>query len=133
MSAPRFPVLQTRIDDFSFQVSSPADPRFWFRVERSGDSDVITDYFLGSFPKESGGDLLEECYRVLGLTPRMVIVFRDILPSSGLAARAQTLAEARDLYADCGKTLLLAFGALRVHDYLEEEQGRYNLVLTWKS
>ena len=71
MSVSSLPNMQTRLDDFSYQVSIAADPRFWFRLERTGDRDVITDFFLGSFPEESAGDLLAECYRVLGLTPHL--------------------------------------------------------------
>ena len=78
---------------------------------RDDDRDVITDYFLGAFPKERAGSLLVECYRVLELTPRMKVVFRDIVPSSRTAADPQALAEMRDLYADCGRALLKEFGA----------------------
>jgi hypothetical protein len=129
MSDPFPPELQARVDDFSCQVSTPADPRFWFRLVRDDDRDIITDYFLGAFPKEKAGSLLVECYRVLELTPRMEVVFRDIVPSSRTAADPQALAEMRDLYADCGKTLLTEFGARRVMESLQEEGGKYHLVL----
>lgn len=129
MSVPHLPALQSRTDDFSYQVSTAADPRFWFRLERDRDRDVITDYFLGSFPREWAGSLLEECYRVLGLSPRMVIVFRDIVPSGGSTVDTQALAEARDLYADCGRALLMRFGARRAEQRLEEADGKYHLVL----
>ena len=56
------------------------DNRFWFRLVRESDWDIISDYFIGSFPRERGGRLLADCYRVLGLIPKIVIVFRDILP-----------------------------------------------------
>jgi hypothetical protein len=134
MSVSRFPSLQTRIDDFSYQISDAADPRFWFRLERRADHDVISDYFLGSHPNERGGDLLVECYRVLGLTPRKTIVFRDIVPSSSSAAHSQAVAAARDLYAACGKALLMRFGARRVQERFEEEEGgKYQLVLVDES
>jgi hypothetical protein len=133
MSVPRVPALQTRIDDFSYQVSSPVDPRFWFRLERKNDRDVITDYFLGAFPKERSAGLLAACYQALGLTPRMLIVFRNIVPSSGLAVHADALAEAQDMYSSCGKSLLMGSGARRVRVRLEEEHGKYDLVLTGES
>jgi len=133
MSVPLNPALQTRVDDFSYQVSTAADRRFWFRLEREEDRDIITDYFLGSFPRERAGSLLVECYRALGLTPRMAIVFRDILPSSRATADAGELAEARDLYTECGKALLTGFGARRIDERLEEEAGKYHLVLVGRA
>jgi hypothetical protein len=128
MSAPNKVTLEKRIDDYSYQVYTTADNRFWFRLVRESDRDIITDYFIGSFPKESGGCLLADCYRVLGLTPKTVVVFRDILPSKD-PNNAKALAEARDLYAASGKTLLTDFGARKVDERLEKEMDKYNLVL----
>lgn len=129
MSAPRVPSLRTRIDDYSYQVSNTADPRFWFRLERMVDRDVITDYFLGAHPNEDGGILLVECYRVLGLTPRMAISFRDIVSSIDLASDAHAVAEQRSLYAAWGRALLMQFGAARVREHFDESRGKYGLDL----
>src|SRR5262245_57077576 len=118
MSVPNPVTLQKKTDDYSYQVYTTTDNRFWFRLERENDRDIITDYFLGSFPKESGGSLLTDCYRVLGLTPKMVIVFRDIIPSKD-PNDAKALGEAQDLYAASGKKLLTDFGARKVDERLE--------------
>ncbi len=59
--------LQSRIDEYSYQVYTNTDERFWFRLERERDRDIVTDYFIGSFPAEQSADLLFECYQVLGL------------------------------------------------------------------
>lgn len=128
MSAPPKVVLRKRIDDYSYQVYTAADDRFWFRLVREGDVDVITDYFIGSFPIESAGSLLSACYRVLGLIPQGVIVFKDIL-SSKSDSDPKALDQARDLYAASGKTLLTDFGAKKVDERLEKQVGKYNLVL----
>ncbi|MGO9462911.1 MAG: hypothetical protein ACLQIB_34220 [Isosphaeraceae bacterium] len=133
MSALQFPALETRIDDYSYQVYTSTDPKFWFRLERDGDRDVITDFSIGSFPVESAGSLLAECYRVLGLTPKVVLFFRDILPSGRLAADPQALAAARDLYTACGTALLRATGSRRVENSLQKRDGKYHLVLVGKS
>jgi hypothetical protein len=130
MTARRFPALQTRIDAYSYQVSNAADPKFWFRIERTDNVDVITDYSLGTFPKERGGDLLAECYRVVGLTPRMTIVFRNIAPGNAIATDAQAVTEARNRYGDWGRALLIGLGADRVRESLEENRGKYDLRLT---
>ena len=87
MSTPGRLTLRTRIDDYSYQVSAEEDGRFWFRLEREDDRDIITDFFIGSAPEETAADLLADCYRTLGLTPAMVVVFRDILPAGRTRAR----------------------------------------------
>ena len=71
--------FQKRIDDCSYQVSTESDPKFWFRLVRDGDQDVITDYLIGSFPKEHGGRLLVDCYRATWTHPQGVVIFGDIL------------------------------------------------------
>lgn len=129
MSHPPEPTLRTRIDDYSYQVASGADPRFWFRLEREDDRDIITDYFLGSFPRERAAALLHDCYRVLGLAPSRTLVFRDILPTEGPSASGPALDEARDLYLEAGTALLTLWGAQRVSDRLEFEMGKYHLLL----
>ena len=50
--------LQNRLNEYSYQVFTEADPRFWFWLVHEGGRDVITDYFLGAFPEEEGGALL---------------------------------------------------------------------------
>src|SRR4051794_823473 len=109
MSAPVRVVFESRVDQSSWQVSTSADKRFWFRLERQPDRDVITDYFLGSFPKERSGALLTECYRTLGLTPGTTIEFRDIL-SGRNPAEIDARAEAEALYATAGTFLFEEFG-----------------------
>src|SRR3954447_11237287 len=115
------PILRGDADDYSYRVAADADPRFWFRLEREGDRDVITDFFLGSFPREQAGALLSACYRALELAPRRVLVFKDILPSPGSGDVAAALGEARDLYASSGKALLADFGSRRVDERLVED------------
>jgi hypothetical protein len=92
------------------------------------DRDVITDYFPGAFPRERAGELLVECYKALGLSPRSTVVFRDILPSND-PADPVALAEARGFFARCGRELLVEFGAISVDEYLENENGKKNVVL----
>jgi hypothetical protein len=129
MSQPPEPTLQKRIDDFSYQVASSADARFWFRLERTYDRDIITEYFLGSFPRERSAALLEDGYRVLGLSPSRTLVFRDIVPTMGPARCDQALDDARDLYLTAGSALLMGSGALRVSGRLESDLGKYHLIL----
>lgn len=121
--------FQKRIDDYSYQVSTEADPRFWFRLVRENDRDIITDYFLGSFAKEDGGRLLSDCYRVLGLTPNNIVVFKDIL-SGANPADSKALDQARESYAAFGEALLNEFGSRVVDETLEKVLGKFNLVLT---
>jgi hypothetical protein len=129
MSHPPSPALRTRIDDYSYQVAADADPRFWFRLERESDRDVITDYFLGSFPRVRAADLLRDCYRVLGLSPRRTIAFTNILSSKLPSDHGQALYDARDLYLEAGTDLLIGSGAQRVSDRLEFDLGKYDLIL----
>jgi hypothetical protein len=127
MSAPTGAVFQSRVDDFSCQVYTSSDTRFWFRLVRERDQDIITDFFIGSFSREQSGLVLAECYRVLNLTPKMTIVFRDIL--SGKEVNPTLLTEAEDLYTRAGKSLLTEFGAKNVDCYTEQSRGKFNLVL----
>jgi hypothetical protein len=94
---------------------------------------VITDFFLGSVPQERAAGALISCYRHLGLTPKKILVFRDILPSSdsedGPADIARALDEAQHLYAICGKALLSRCGATKVKDRLKRRLGKYDLVV----
>jgi hypothetical protein len=129
MSAPDRLTLRTRIDDYSLQVSAAEDERFWFRLERHEDRDVITDFFPGSAPEPRAGLLLADCYRVLGITPKPVIVFRDILPSTRPVEIDDALTAARDFYTACGKSLLTHLGAGKVVGRLVKERDKYNLVL----
>jgi hypothetical protein len=128
MGAQNKVAFQKRIDDYSYQVSTESDPRFWFRLVRESDRDVITDYFIGSFPKEHGGCLLRDCYRVLGLTPRRVVIFGDIL-SGRKPGDSRALDDARELYAAFGQALFSEFGARIVNESLEKAMGKFNLVL----
>jgi len=122
-------VFESRVDQSSWQVSTNADTRFWFRLEREADRDVVTDYFLGSFPKERGGALLVECYRTLGLTPKMTLEFRDILSGKN-PADIEVRDEAQEFYADAGKFLLAEFGASGVQQRFDNYRGKLNLVLS---
>jgi hypothetical protein len=121
-------VFRALVDDYSYQVYAPSDDRFWFRLERERDRDIITDYFIGSFPREQGGSLLAECYRVLGLTPRAIIVFRDIL-SGRDPNDTKALEEARELYAASGKSLLSEIGVARIEEHTQRSMGKVDLVL----
>lgn len=120
--------LQSRIDEFSYQVYTSADNKFWFRLVRERDRDIITDYFLGGFPKEKSGSLLVDCYLTLGLKPRTTIVFRDILsgrdPSDTVALR-----NAEQLYESAGESLLNHFGFNQVAQHTEEARGKIDLLL----
>lgn len=128
MSAPERLTLQTRVDGFSYQVSAIEDEKFWFRLERGVGRDVITDFFLGSFPATSADRLLVECYRALGLSPEPVLVFGDIVPAGALAGDG-ALERARRFYASCGEALLARHGYYCVEERLEVVRDKYNVVL----
>jgi hypothetical protein len=128
MSRPSEPSLRARNDDYSHQVASAVDPRFWFRLERKPDRDMITDYFLGSFPRDRAATLLEDCYGVLGLSPKSTIVFRDIRPGVRVNP-GQALDAARDLYLEAGTALLFGAGAGKVSHRLDLELDKYSLTL----
>ncbi len=129
MSQAPEPSLRERSDEYSYQVVSDADPRFWFRLIREGDRDIITDYFLGSLPRQRATALLNDCYQVLDLSPRRTLVFRDILPSKGPPNGGRALYDARDLYLEAGTALLTGSGARRVSDRLEFDLGKHHLIL----
>jgi hypothetical protein len=120
-------VLQKRIDDFSYQVYTDTDRRFWFRLVRDGERDLITDFFLGSFAPDQSGALLTECYRTLELLPGRSIVFKDILssrePKPGLVETA------RQVYTQAAADLLAAFGIPAAKLQVEELTGKVDLVL----
>ena len=58
-----------------------------------------------------------------------MIVFRDIVSSSGSPVDARVLFAAQHLYGDCGRDLLATVGARHVHGRLEEVDGKYHLEL----
>jgi hypothetical protein len=128
MSLP-FPIeLQSQVDGYSYQVFTNSDTRFWFRLVRERDRDIVTDYFIGSFPHKYGGALLAECYKKLGFGPRTTIVFRDILSGKD-ASDTAALEEARELYESAGESLLTQFG-LRITDrHTEEARGKVDLLI----
>ena len=119
--------FKSRVDDFSYQVYSNADRRFWFRLVREPDQDIITDFLLGSFPRHRCGSLLAECYRSLDLAPRMTLLFRDLL--SGKEVNAALLKEAEEMCAEAGKSLLVEFGAKNIDFHIQQSRGKFNLVL----
>jgi hypothetical protein len=125
--------LQSRLDDFSYQVSADNDRIFWFRLEREPDRDVITDFLLGSISENLAATALIACYGFLRLTPRKVMVFRNILPSYKSLEKTMIPPEALDraqhLYATAGKATLIKFGARKVDESLESRCGKYDLVL----
>jgi hypothetical protein len=127
MSVPAGASFHGKIDDFSRQVYTDSDKQFWFRLVRERDQDIITDFFLGSFPRQQAGLLLAECYRTLDLTPKMTIVFRDIL--SGKEVNPTLLRKAEELFTEAGKSLLVEFGAKNIDCYTEQSRGKFNLVL----
>jgi hypothetical protein len=127
MSVPAGAIFQSQIDEFSYQVYTNSDSRFWFRLIRERDQDIITDFFMGSFPRAQCGLLLAECYRVLDLTPKMTVLFKDIL--SGKEVNSTLLGEAEELYSEAGKFLLTEFGAKKIDCYTEQSRGKFNLVL----
>jgi hypothetical protein len=126
--------LQSRLDDFSYQVSANNDAIFWFRLEREPDRDVITDFFLGSISETLAATALIACYGFLRLTPKNVMVFRDILPYDESLEKTMIPSEALDraqhLYATAGKAALIKFGARKVDESLESRCGKYDLVLS---
>jgi hypothetical protein len=127
MDSPLGISLQTTVDNFSYQVSTESDSRFWFRLERQMDRDIITDFLIGSFPKQQGGTLLSQCYRALDLIPRSLIVFRDILPGSEKTPAA--LEQARDFFLAAGKSLMIEFGMENIEHLIEQSRGKTNLLL----
>ncbi len=125
--------LQSRLDDFSYQVSADNDAIFWFRLEREPDRDVITDFLLGSISETLAATALIACYAFLRLTPKNVMVFRNILPSYESLEETmipEALDRAQRLYATAGKTALIKFGARKIDECLESRCGKYDLVLT---
>ena len=124
----RAPVLQKSIDDFSHQVYTDTDNSFWFRLVRAEDRDLITDFFLGSFPRDESGALLAACYRTLELAPARTIVFKDILSSR--EPRSGLVETARQLYTEAGAGLLAAFGNRTAQFQVEELGSKIDLVLT---
>jgi hypothetical protein len=117
------------VDDFAYYVYTAADERFWFRLEREAERDIITDYVLGSFPREEAGELLVNCYRVLGLVPNGVIIFRDIL--SGKDPDDTTAVNTvRRVFSTACRHLLSHWGAGTFEERLETVHGKCNLVLS---
>ena len=125
--------LQSRLDDFSYQVSADNDAIFWFRLEREPDRDVITDFSLGGISETLAATALIACYAFLRLTPKNIMVFRNILPSyeplEETIIPPEALDRARHLYATAGKAALIKFGARKVAESLESRCGKYDLVL----
>ena len=119
--------LRKRVDDFSLQVSSELDDRFWFRLERRDEGDLITDFLLGSFPASQGGPLLVESYRLLALAPRPPLTFGDVL--SGAKSDPSAVAAARERFAAAGVTLLSAFGLRPAGSRVRESRGKIEIVL----
>ncbi|MBV9770690.1 MAG: hypothetical protein JOZ32_14035 [Bryobacterales bacterium] len=128
MSLPFQIGLQSRVDGYSYQVYTDSDERFWFRLLREWDRDIITDYFLGSFPSECSGALLAECYKTLGFRPRTTIVFRDILSGTD-PSDTTALKEARELYESAGESLLAQFGYRTTDSQTVETRGKINLLI----
>ena len=125
------PLLKPASDGYSYQVHAPSDPGFWFRLVREPDRDVITDYRIGSFPKERGGALLSACYRLLRLTPRKAILFADIF--CGIGPNEETARNgAREFYRACGRSLLGDFGIHLADEYVEKTLGKWHLRLVAK-
>jgi len=120
-------VLHPTIGQFSWQVYTPTDHRFWFRLVREGDRDLITDFFLGAFPKDESGALLAACYRTLDLTPGRIIVFRDIL--SGRDPGPGLIEAARQFYTEAGSGLLTEFGRPGAEFQVEERRDKIDLAL----
>jgi hypothetical protein len=122
------PLLRKKIDEFSYQIDTGSDTRFWFRLVRQPDRDLITDFFLGSFPDDDRGRLLIECYRVLDLAPRPVVVFNDVL--AGRETSAEAVEQARAAVADAASSLFAEHGAIPAGVRVENAGGRINVVLT---
>lgn len=132
--AKRIPLkLHSRIDEFSYQVSAENDRMFWFRLERRPDRDVITDFSVGTVARLRAASALRLCYSHLGLAPRQVIVFQDILAcktaSEDEAAASKALRNARRLYGACGRAALISAGVIKVEESLQRREGKYDLVL----
>jgi hypothetical protein len=126
------PLLKPVIDAYSYQVHAPSDPGFWFRLVREPDRDVITDYRIGSFPREQGGALLSACRRLLRVTPGRVILFADIF--CGIDPNEETARnEARGFYSACGRSLLADFGIRLSDEYIEKALGKWHLRLVAQS
>ena len=84
MPARSFPLLQTRIDAYSYQVSDAVDSKFWFRVERTGNCDVITRLQSRLVPEGERRGLVGGVLPGARADPKMAIVFRDIARDKGL-------------------------------------------------
>lgn len=125
--------LQTRSDDFSYQVSAENDQRFWFRLERKLNRDVITDFNPGSLHHDDAGAALTMCYEHLGLRPQQTVVFRDIMSSADANHSQPTFArpldDVLDSYVGWGKALLNHFGNSDVDERVERRRQKLDLIL----
>jgi hypothetical protein len=121
--------FERTVDEFSHQVWTSSDNRFWFRLVREGDRDVVTDYLIGGFSRQEAGALLVGCYAFLGLVPQSLVVFTNIAPAATSEA-PEILDQARELYEAAGRTLLSEFGANAIETQVEWRDGKCN-VLVW--
>jgi hypothetical protein len=119
--------FQIRRDDFSAQVSSDDDPKFWFRLEEAQGGDNITDFFLGAFDPSLGGELLAICYKKAEKIPHRCIVFKDFLSTGPSDPVAIETAKARiERYA---KTMLAAYGRSVRGSHVVRRREKFDLVI----
>jgi hypothetical protein len=119
--------FRTRVDDFAKFVSCDQDHKFWFRLEALENTDNITDFFLGAFDPELGGELLVACYRKLDLQPQARIVFGDILSSrDGDPAKVEN---ATNRLLNYSEHLLTNFGRRIRGTRIESRRNKFDLVI----
>lgn len=74
--------LKVRRDDFSIQVSSGRDPRFWLRLELgSSDKVVVSDLKQSTFSDAVCAEILKDLMEFIHPSPEFDLVFADIAPN----------------------------------------------------
>jgi hypothetical protein len=119
--------FRVRHDDFSAQVSCDQDPKFWFRLEVADDCDNITDFFLGAFDPNLGGDLLAMCYKKVVRSPRQRLVFGDILSSRPDNPAVIETAKAR--FEEYAKAMLASYGRSVHASHIARRGKKVDLVI----
>jgi hypothetical protein len=119
--------FRTRQDEFSTQISCDQDPKFWFRLESVEGCDTITDFVLGNFGSDVGGDLLAMCYKKINRIPPDCLVFGDILSSR--PSDAVTVDNAKARLEGYVKAMLAGYGRFVRTSSIVPRRNKLDLVI----